>query len=266
MATTTNYSWTTPDDTALVKDGAAAIRSLGTAIDTTVFNNAGAAIAKTIVDAKGDLIVGTAADTVARLASSASNGNVLTVDTSTASGLKWAAPATPVGGLNLIDEIPFTSSTTINFDNIFTSTYKNYRLHFVAKNVSDNQVTGLTLKMRASGSSTSAGYESQEIYASSTTIGTRANFLGTDEWYALSVSGNNRGNNGWSIDLFSPNLSSYTAFNAIGLEQVEATGRPSMGIFAGVLTDTTAYDGISILSPNSLNLTGTLFVYGYAKE
>lgn len=40
MATTTNYSWTTPDDTALVKDGAAAIRSLGTAIDTTVFNNA----------------------------------------------------------------------------------------------------------------------------------------------------------------------------------------------------------------------------------
>jgi hypothetical protein len=35
MATTTNYSWSTPDDTALVKDGAAAIRSLGTSIDTT---------------------------------------------------------------------------------------------------------------------------------------------------------------------------------------------------------------------------------------
>jgi hypothetical protein len=92
MATTTNYSWTTPDDTALVKDGAAAIRSLGTAIDSTVFTNAGNAIAKTIVDAKGDLIVATAADTVARLASSASNGDLLTVDTSTASGLKWAAP------------------------------------------------------------------------------------------------------------------------------------------------------------------------------
>jgi hypothetical protein len=35
MATTTNYGWTTPDDTALVKDGASAIRSLGTAVDTT---------------------------------------------------------------------------------------------------------------------------------------------------------------------------------------------------------------------------------------
>jgi hypothetical protein len=36
MATTTNYSWTTPDDTDLVKDGAAAIRTLGSSADTTV--------------------------------------------------------------------------------------------------------------------------------------------------------------------------------------------------------------------------------------
>jgi len=36
MATTTNYGWTTPDDTSLVKDGASAIRSLGTAIDTSL--------------------------------------------------------------------------------------------------------------------------------------------------------------------------------------------------------------------------------------
>ena len=35
MATTTNYGWTTPDDTALVKDGAAAIRTLGSSVDTT---------------------------------------------------------------------------------------------------------------------------------------------------------------------------------------------------------------------------------------
>ena len=38
MATTTNYSWTTPDDTDLVKDGAAAIRTLGSSADTTVGN------------------------------------------------------------------------------------------------------------------------------------------------------------------------------------------------------------------------------------
>ena len=41
MATTTNYGWTTPDDTALVKDGASAIRSLGSAIDSTVYSKLG---------------------------------------------------------------------------------------------------------------------------------------------------------------------------------------------------------------------------------
>ncbi len=35
MATTTNYGWSTPDDTGLVKDGASAIRTLGSSIDTT---------------------------------------------------------------------------------------------------------------------------------------------------------------------------------------------------------------------------------------
>jgi hypothetical protein len=89
MATTTNYSWTTPDDTDLVKDGAAAIRTLGTAIDSTVFTNAGAAVAKATVDAKGDLIAGTADNTIARLAVGA-NGTTLVADSGETTGLKWA--------------------------------------------------------------------------------------------------------------------------------------------------------------------------------
>ena len=36
MATTTNFGWETPDDTDLVKDGAAAMRTLGGAIDTSL--------------------------------------------------------------------------------------------------------------------------------------------------------------------------------------------------------------------------------------
>jgi hypothetical protein len=113
MATTTNYSWSTPDDTALVKDGAAAIRSLGTAIDTTVFTNAGAAIAKATVDAKGDLIAGTADNTVSRLAVGADNA-VLTADSSTATGLKWATPA---------DQTPLTTK-----GDLFTFTTTDARL------------------------------------------------------------------------------------------------------------------------------------------
>jgi hypothetical protein len=41
MATTTNYGWTTPDDTSLVKDGASAIRTLGSSIDTSLNNALG---------------------------------------------------------------------------------------------------------------------------------------------------------------------------------------------------------------------------------
>jgi len=47
-------------------------------------------IPATIVDAKGDIIAASAADTVARLAVGA-NDTVLTADSSTATGLKWAA-------------------------------------------------------------------------------------------------------------------------------------------------------------------------------
>jgi hypothetical protein len=59
------------------------------------------AIQPTILDAKGDLIVATAADTPARLAVGTTNGHVLKVDSSTATGLAWGAEASPsyVGAL-----------------------------------------------------------------------------------------------------------------------------------------------------------------------
>jgi hypothetical protein len=41
MATTTNYSWSTPDNTSYVKDGAQSIRTLGSSVDTTLFGITG---------------------------------------------------------------------------------------------------------------------------------------------------------------------------------------------------------------------------------
>jgi hypothetical protein len=116
MATTTNYSWSTPDDTALVKDGASAIRSLGTAIDTTTYNNSLLPIVKTIVDAKGDIIAATAADAVSRLAVGA-NDTVLTADSAQATGLKWAAAG---GGLTLaqIATGSLTSGTSLSLTSL----------------------------------------------------------------------------------------------------------------------------------------------------
>jgi hypothetical protein len=62
----------------------------------------------TAVDAKGDLIVGTGADTFSRLAVGGTDGHTLQVDSSTATGLKWAASA---GGGKVKQIVSTTYST-----------------------------------------------------------------------------------------------------------------------------------------------------------
>jgi hypothetical protein len=112
MPTTSNFGWTTPADTDLVKDGAAAIRTLGNGIDTSFLDLKGGTtgqvltkasntdldfswvadatgIPATIFDAKGDIIAATAADSASRLAVG-TNGQYLTADSTTATGLKWS--------------------------------------------------------------------------------------------------------------------------------------------------------------------------------
>jgi hypothetical protein len=85
MATTTNYNWSTPDDTALVKDGAAAIRTLGSSADTTVKAlNPGTTA--------GDIDYYTAATTKARIAIGTA-GQVLKVN-SGGTAPEWATDAT----------------------------------------------------------------------------------------------------------------------------------------------------------------------------
>jgi hypothetical protein len=82
MANTTNYNWETPDDTDLVKDGAAAIRTLGSSIDTTTKNLNPETTAGDIAYRSGT------ANTNTRLAIG-TTGQVLTV----AAGVpSWATP------------------------------------------------------------------------------------------------------------------------------------------------------------------------------
>jgi len=131
MPTTSNFGWTTPADTDLVKDGAAAIRTLGNGIDTSFLDLKGgttgqvlskasntdldftwsAADPLSILDAKGDLISATAADTPARLAVG-SNGQVLTADSTTSTGLKWAALPASGKVLQIVQDVSTTQEST----------------------------------------------------------------------------------------------------------------------------------------------------------
>lgn len=120
---TTNYSFAMPTNTDLVKDLPADFEVFGQAVDTQMKTNADAAIPKTIVDAKGDIIAATAADTVSRIAVGA-NDTVLTADSSTATGLKWATPAS--GGMTLLTSGTLSGSA-VNLTSI-SSSYRHLQL------------------------------------------------------------------------------------------------------------------------------------------
>lgn len=101
------------------------LNGVTSAIQTQINSKIGqsTAINPAIVDAKGDIIAATAADTVARLAVG-SNDTVLTADSTTATGLKWATPA--AGGMTLISTTTLTG-TSITISSI-PQTYNNLQL------------------------------------------------------------------------------------------------------------------------------------------
>ena len=140
MANTTNYNWETPDDTDLVKDGAAAIRTLGSSIDTTTKNlnpettlgdlayRSATANVKTrlALGSAGQVLRVNSGGTAPEWATTAdqtplttkgdlfgydtadaripigTTGHILTADSTQSLGLKWAAPASG-GGLTQLE-------------------------------------------------------------------------------------------------------------------------------------------------------------------
>jgi hypothetical protein len=116
MATTTNYGWTTPDNTDLVKDGAAAIRTLGSSIDTTTKNlNPETTL--------GDIVYRSSTANVKTRLGIGTTGQVLTV----AGGVpSWATSS--AGGMTLINTGGTTLSGATTSISSIPTTYKNLQL------------------------------------------------------------------------------------------------------------------------------------------
>ena len=95
MPTTTNFGWTTPADTDLVKDGAAAIRTLGNGVDTS------------FLDLKGG-----------------TTGQLLSKTSNTDLDFTWTTPAAG-GGLTLISTTNYTGGSAALTISSIPTTYKN---------------------------------------------------------------------------------------------------------------------------------------------
>ena len=147
MATTTNYGWTTPDDTALVKDGAAAIRTLGSSVDTTTKNlNPETTL--------GDIAYrSSTANVKTRLALGTAN-QILAVN-SGATAPEWInAPAS--GGMTVIGETAASALSSLTFSGF--GSYKQLILIWAGVKHSG---TGSLFGLRFNNNSTAAAYAGQ---------------------------------------------------------------------------------------------------------
>ena len=277
--TTTNFGWDIPQSTDLVKDGATAIAALGQDIDTALVDLKGGttnqvlakasgtdldfswvaqddsnAIQNAIVDAKGDLIGATANDTPARLAVG-TNGQVLTADSTAATGLAWATPASTASGLTLVKTQTIGSAvTSVTVTSAFSSSYDNYFITIDGGTASGDAGLALTL------GATSTGYYKFLIYGSygSNTV----NGIAASNAANWADAGNGSANSiNMQVHLFDPNAAKRTHFSG----QVSSSNTTSYAaVQSGFLNDSTQYTAFTIATGSAVTLTGGIIrVYGY---
>lgn len=219
----------------------------------SAFDLANAAVAKSIVDAKGDLIAATAADTVSRLAVG-TNGQVLTADSTAATGMKWATSASG-GDVTKISYVTFSGSSAVNINNVFTTTYSHYKIYI---NLTSTSVQAESrMRMRVSGAdNTASNYINAYRYnrmdpatgIAGQATGTYWNISTPPTTGMFQV-----------IEMAYPNETQRTWFTNLAQD---GDGYASAG--AGMFSTTTSFDGFT-LYPASGTITGEINIYGFKK-
>jgi hypothetical protein len=225
MATTTNFGWTTPNDTDLVKDGAAAIRTLGSSIDTS------------FVDLKGG-----------------TTGQSLTKNSGTDLDFVWATPA--AGGMTLLSTTTLSgASTTISsISTAYTS------LMVLIENAYAGGNIDLGLQFNTDTGSNYAFWGVDTINGS---LNGRGN-LGTTEvtMNNSSPSGNQGKNNGYMIiNLPRYSVTSGNQFFTAQYNARYASGY-SGGIFTGAYAKSAAITSMTFKAGNSTWTAGNVLIYG----
>jgi hypothetical protein len=217
------------------------------------------AIQNAIVDAKGDLITATAADTPSRLAVG-TNAQVLTADSTTATGLKWATPAAAASGMTFISRTAFSSVSSQTFDSVFSSTYETYLI--VAENIySSTGTNDIQFQWRYSGTTQAASYYGTSAEFLSTTTFTQstntAEFTITRQIGYTSQPG--------SFSAWITNAGQTSENPTIYGSGMEGSTPGAVYTFGCFQLTARTYTGF-LLKPNTGTITGEVTVYGLAKS
>ena len=211
------------------------------------------AIQNTIVTAKGDLIGATAASTPARLGVG-TNGQILTADSTAATGLAWATAG--ASGLTLITRQTYTTSGAINVNDVFSATYENYFI--VCKNSAASAASNINVRLRVSAAdNTTSNYSTGAAESNSGGVTNRYNTAQTS-FFAATFDQSSI----WSMTatFVNPFIANTTSFHFSNLAD---SGGFRTGTGAGNFNASTSFTGFSLLPQASATMTGVVAVYGY---
>lgn len=205
------------------------------------------ASATTIVTTKGDLLT---YDTTAARIGVGANNTVLTADSSTATGLKWATPAA-AGGATLISTTSMSGSSTITLSSI-PQTYKDL---IVLINNTTFDTGGSELRLLFNNANVAAGTGRFK-----TSLG---DFQDDNLKFTLGVNtSNTTAQNHYCLISNYTSTTAFKAFEFSGSAQVDAGGvGGSLG--GGAARTTSAITSLVITTAHTRNFNaGTILLYG----
>jgi hypothetical protein len=210
-------------------------------------------INNTLTTTTGDIIYASAANTPARLGIG-STGQVLKVSGGVPA---WGSD---VGAMTLISRTTFSNVASQAFDNVFTSTYKQYMV--IIENISAaTSSDDLLLQLRYAGPTTQASGYYGSLNFSTWAASLTTTLVQNATSMTIAASSGSSTEPSTATMYFSQvgNSSQYGSFYGHIMTGVNE----SQGTFGGRATTARTYTGF-IFSSSSTNITGTVAIYGLA--